>query len=600
MTVTIDINRALEDIDYAKKCYLEKLNGKNIDNNQISKIEDKYQSSIKGWQAESVSDQNEYVIEDGDSNSAGTTRSGGSTASTASDGKNEAAASETTKEPRFKGKSKSASKAALVDAGIAVVGTAGRLIGQKIVTNNAQKLAGQYAKWATADASCKMIDGVSGTVGNTTTSFSASCTPFEGNTFMKGKIKGAVDGTLTSDKLNACRSEIAKNPDIVQTNLDNIGTPEEFSDGSLSNQTMKETQKAAQEAGDKAAKDTGKSAGAIIGCLTAFATGTKYELQRPNKAETHELYRYLMPKLQSGDVELGDAQEELETSNENIAELEEEVQQEEEQVEAETRQIEAEIEEKEEEEQDLVAKAQSEEGLTQEEKTELNETQDEKSELSDELGEVTTRASEEIDENNEKIEDEQETSEESQETVDTIQDVASYAGSFDEDTKTMCIIESGSQALNAYNGAKSSVDAFKLAASGSWAFGATAWAYAVGAMGAAGAAMSLHGTAQQIVFASRIDQEIDVRENVQKNAETTQEGIDTNKDNLESAADRVTRASETIDTINETNESETEIATVVNSTEKTDESDITGTADNAVTSEDNSEKEEKEKKEELV
>ena len=116
----------------------------------------------------------------------------------------------------------------------------------------------------------------------------------------------------------------------------------------------------------------------------------------------------------------------------------------------------------------------------------------------------------------------------------------------------MAIVKAASQGLNAANGTKSAVQAFKLASSGTWAFGATAWAYAVGGMGVAGAAMSTKGVYDQVKYAKHINEEIDVRKDTQSMTVQTQEIKDESVDNLDVAVENVGTVVEEVKTEDKT------------------------------------------------
>ena len=124
----------------------------------------------------------------------------------------------------------------------------------------------------------------------------------------------------------------------------------------------------------------------------------------------------------------------------------------------------------------------------------------------------------------------QDTYDNAAETMGEVQGVTDYAESFDEATRTMCYVEGAAQTLNAASSAKSSYEAFALASSGSWAFGATAWAYAFGVMGASGAAMSGVGVKEQFDWANKVSDEIDLRKETQDFNATSLEMYDENID----------------------------------------------------------------------
>ena len=100
-------------------------------------------------------------------------------------------------------------------------------------------------------------------------------------------------------------------------------------------------------------------------------------------------------------------------------------------------------------------------------------------------------------------------------TMAEIQGMTDYAASFDKTTKVMCYVEGGAQTLNAASSAYSAYQAAAFAASGTWAFGVTSWAWAFVVLGGVAAASSGTSAAEQFKWAGEVGNEVDAREATQ-------------------------------------------------------------------------------------
>ena len=553
MTIRIDGNRAMTDMDYAKDCYLRSLAGENIDKTQIKDIENQYKGSVKGWKAEASNDQNSYEIDDIDK--ATLTRS-----------IEETAKNETLKATaKYKGKTKSASKAAIVDAGIAVVGTAGSIIAGKVVKNALIQKAQEYGKQAAkniigAGMKGAKVQSLGVLTGEQASNLSKDVIEAGAGNSAEEMAKAGLEQRANS-MIGEAKAPTGYIERKVTTTLDNsqyrnaVDNQNYYYNGcGDSTETLQQVQektqfeKQGESAGIRAADDTGQSTEALVGCLTAFATGTKYAIQRPNKDEVDELTDELQPQLESGEVDLDNAEENMVESNENIDTQKEEAEDTKEESEKTIEEIKKEIEEKEQRKAELINQSKTEE-LSDSEKAELETLETDIAALNEKINTTKQESAESIEESNEEIKEEQETMTEAQDTVDTIQDVADYTESFDKSTRTMAIVEAASQGLNAFNGTKSAAKAFKLAKTSSWAFGgagASTMAYIIGGMGLAGAAASTAGVVEQISFVSKVNKVIDARENVQQAATTTAENVEANSENLVEESEAVTRAEDEV------------------------------------------------------
>lgn len=278
--------------------------------------------------------------------------------------------------------------------------------------------------------------------------------------------------------------------------------------------TENAAKKGAELTTQEAGKAVGKSAGSIVGCVIGLATATAYMAKKPNKTEK-EACDKLQDTMAESQAATMSAQEEMSAMGEELMTLSDEAATYNEEA---NEQIEEEKTEYDMYMQTYTAlkeKAESGEQLTEEEKALYTEIVG----LLTESGEVIQEVQDDTSDTVTTIYDDMGTFQEgydyAAETVAEIQGVTDYAESFDKTTQTMCYVEGAAQTLNAASSAKSAYEAFALAASGSWAFGATAWAYAFGAMGAAGAVMSGVGAAEQFNWAGQVGTEIEARKATQ-------------------------------------------------------------------------------------
>lgn len=347
-------------------------------------------------------------------------------------------------------------------------------------------------------------------------------TGYEGG---KGKMiaRGTVDATLAVG--NAVGTQVAKKATTK------IAT--EMSSKALNKVTAKAGEKAASKGVEKSqeqlAKGTGKSIGCIVGCTLGLAAGVAYMAKKPNK-EQKEACDELQNTMQDSQAALASAQEDMSTYSDELVDLSDQAQVYNEDANDEIEDKKSEFDMYKASYDELIEKANSGETLTEDEKALLKEL----APLMQELGEGINETSEETTDAVAELYDEMGTYQDGYDnaasTMAEVEGVTDYAESFDEATRTMCYVEGAAQTLNAASSAKSSYEAFALASSGSWAFGATAWAYAFGVMGASGAAMSGVGAAQQFQWAGNVGTEIDLRKDTQELNATTTDIYDENID----------------------------------------------------------------------
>lgn len=346
-----------------------------------------------------------------------------------------------------------------VDAGLSVIGAAGSIITKKVVTKAATKVA---TKVLTENITKETAKGVG----------------------QKIAVKAT---TKASEKL---AEEAAKKGG------------------------EKVAEESATAVATEAGKNVGKSAGCIVGCVVGAATAAAYWAKRPNKEEK-EACDALQSEMAGAQGALAEAQGEMECMSDEIIALSDEANM----VNEDTNE---EIEEQKTEYdmylQTLLAiqeKAEAGEPLTDSEKELYKEVVGYLSEIGINIEEMSEDTTDEVADLYDEISTYQDGYDYTAETMGEIEGLTDYAEGFDSATRTMCYVEAGAQTLNAGFSAKSAYEAFALAASGSWAFGATAWAYAFGVMGAAAAVSSGIAAGQQMTWAGEVGTEIEMRKATQ-------------------------------------------------------------------------------------
>jgi len=272
---------------------------------------------------------------------------------------------------------------------------------------------------------------------------------------------------------------------------------------------------AASELSGADAQMAGCNSGATeIACITAFAIGTKYEITRPNKDE-HEELETLKQSMESGDVEIANALIKLQEAEGEVEVLRTEAEEVKETVDEELQAKIEELEQKKARIEELNTKAQSEDGLTEEEKAELETLTGEVQVLQEEIDEKKGESVDEVGDKQEDIEAQQENVDASEAVFNSVLDVANYAETFDEASKDSATLEAVAQGLNAAMGfGAAAALTFK-----SPLLSLTPYGQVLRGLALAGAGMSTHGAIEQGVWASDIGDEIDVRKDIQQNAE---------------------------------------------------------------------------------
>ena len=281
-----------------------------------------------------------------------------------------------------------------------------------------------------------------------------------------------------------------------------------------------EAAKKATEATALAAKNVGKAVGCIIGCVVGAATATAYWVKNPNKEEK-QACDALQTEMAGAQSTLSETQSEMEYMSEEIIALSDEAN-------YTNEDTNEEIEEQKSQYDMYMAsylalqdKLDAGEPLTDSEKELYKEVVGYLGEIGGTIEEISEDTTDVVSDLYDEIGSYQEGYDVAAETMGEIEGLTDYAASFDEATQIMCYVEGGAQTLNAASSGKASYQAFALASSGSWAFGATAWAYAFGVMGAAGAAGSTAASMQQFSWAGQVGTEIEMRKATQDlNTET--------------------------------------------------------------------------------
>ena len=394
-----------------------------------------------------------------------------------------------------------------VDGALSVAGTVGTLAGGKI-----------FKKWTAKLATQEVLErGLTEVVENGTVELT------------KGEIRQiAKNGAKAGAEKFVGKGTEASVQKVAEAGAEEIGkevgdkVTEQVGEKAGEKAGEKVGEEVGKQVGDKvttettsqATKDAGKTVGCIIGCIMGAATATKYLIQKPNK-EQKEACDALQTEMTGAQAVLCGSQNEMAVMSNEIITLSDE---------ANTRNEEANetIEEKKTEYDmymqtysALKAKIDAGEALTDSEKELYKEVVTYLTETGIVIEETAEQTTDEVADLYDEINSYQEGYDNVAETMGQVEGLTNYAEGFDKATKTMCYVEAGVQGLNVISSTKAAYEAFALGSSGSWAFGATAWAYAFAAMGAYGAVTSGIGAGQQIKWAGEVGTEIELREGTQ-------------------------------------------------------------------------------------
>ncbi len=282
----------------------------------------------------------------------------------------------------------------------------------------------------------------------------------------------------------------------------------------------KVTGKTAENAAATATSNNTAAAGFIVGCTLGLATATAYMAKKPNK-EQKEACDELQNVMKDSQASLQDSQSNMEHMANEIIELSDEANEANEDANNEIKEKKAQYDMYRASYEALKAKADSGEPLTEEEKALYQELVKYMTETGEGITTIQEDTTDTVGEAYEDMGTYQDGYDEVADTMGNIEGITDFAESFDEATQTLCYVETVAQGLNAAASTKAAFDAGKFAASGSWLFGATSWAWAFAAMGGAGAAMSVKGAREQKDWAKAVGTEIDLRKDTQSfNTET--------------------------------------------------------------------------------
>lgn len=277
----------------------------------------------------------------------------------------------------------------------------------------------------------------------------------------------------------------------------------------------KQAAKKGVEESAQASKNASSSIGCIVGCTLGAATAASYWAKKPNKDEK-EACDALQDEMVNAQGALNMAQEDMSVADEEVIELSDEAQITNEDANATIEDKKSEYDAYKASYDALMEKVKAGEPLTEDEKALLKELIPLMQELGIDIGEIQEDTTDVTGELYDEIGTYQEIYDNAAQTVGEVQGLTDYAASFDSSTQTMCYVEGGAQSLNALTTGKASYEAFALASSGTWAFGATAWAYAFGVLGAVGAASSGLAAKQQFEWAGNVGTEIGMRKDAQE------------------------------------------------------------------------------------
>lgn len=458
---SFSLSNAVNSQSYAYKCWYNYNYGNNtmgISAKDMGEITQTWNSQLSNWRATALDDENAYEIEDDDFSTA------------KMNGKNQAKDATS-----YDGKKGGMIARGTVDAVASITGAVGSILVKKAATKAATEVAEIGAKKVITNVGSKVVAGTTA--------------KFVNKSAQKVAEKAAEKATEEAAK-KATTKEAAEQ----------IG--------------KEAAEEAIQETSNQVGKNVGKSVGCIVGCTIGLATATAYMAKKPNKDEK-EACDALQDEMNNATAALGDAQNEMSDMRDEIETLSDDAQMANEDANGEIEDKKSEYDFYKASYDALMEKVNSGEQLTDDEKELLKELVPIMQQLGVDIADTQEETTDTVGEIYGEMETYQEGYDNAAETVAEVQGLTDYAESFDSATQTMCYVEAGAQTLNAASSGKSSYEAFALANSGSWFFGATAWAYAFGVMGATGAAMSGVGAAEQMDWAGKVGTEIGMRKDTQ-------------------------------------------------------------------------------------
>ena len=492
---SFNLSQATTSQSYAYKCWYNYNYGNNtmkISAKDMGEITQTWNSELKNWRANAENDDNKYEIEDDDY-------------STAKLNGKESAKDKT----GYDGGTGGTKARGIGDAVSSIGNVVSTYIGKKVATKIATKVATQQASKIISNVGANVVaSGTAKTLMGKAISKTATKVAEKATTEAAEKATKAV-ATATAGKtgMQALQAKAAAEMTVGKEAAD----------------------KAAKETGAQVGKDAGKSVGCIVGCTLGLASGVAYMAKKPNKDEK-EACKELQNTMRDSQASLQMAQEDMTSAGDEIVDLSD-------QAIAYNEDANSNIEDKKTEYDmyktsydALMNKAKANETLSEDEKLLLKELVPVMQQLGLDIEDISNDTTDSVGEIYDEMGTYQDTYDNAAETMGEVQGVTDYAESFDEATRTMCYVEGAAQTLNAASSAKSSYEAFALASSGSWAFGATAWAYAFGVMGVSGAAMSGVGVKEQFDWANKVSDEIDLRKETQDFNATSLEMYDENID----------------------------------------------------------------------
>lgn len=469
-------------------------NTMNLTAEEMGLITQAWKDRIPSWQATVSSDENEYEFDDSEY------------ANYKTEGRNAAQ-----KTVGYK-KSQGGDIAAVAGHGVTAIGgaifsnIAGKVFAEEAAKQAAKNLAKKAAEEATKEAAKELGVEVSKEIVKEAGKEAAKQA---GKEATKETVKQAAEKAATkaaSEAATKAASEAAKEGGKEITKEAAAEAAKQGGEAVAG--------KVTEEAATEAVKDAGKSIGCIIGCVVGAATAAAYWIKQPNKEEK-EACDKLQTEMTGAQATLADTQGEMQTMSDEIINLSDEANMLNEDTNEEIEEQKTEYDMYYETYLAIQEKIDAGEPLTESEKELYKEVIGYLSEtgvLIEELSEDTT---DEVSDLYDEIGTYQDGYDVAAESMGQIEGMTDYAASFDETTQTMCYVEGIAQTINAASSAKSAYEAFALATSGSWAFGATAWAYAFGVMGAAAAVSSGIGAGQQFTWAGQVGTEIEMRKATQ-------------------------------------------------------------------------------------
>ncbi len=258
-----------------------------------------------------------------------------------------------------------------------------------------------------------------------------------------------------------------------------------------------------------------KNVGMWVAATLAAAEATLYLTRKPNKDQVDAGKALYESELPQGQASLEEAQNNMNDASEEIAEKGEEAEEKNEEANAQIEENKILFDFYRQQYEAIKAKKESGQELTEDEKALVKQLTPIMQQLGEDITTTMEDTSQEVTDLQSDIEEKQDVFDESGETMAEVEGMTEYAEGFDENTRTMCYVESAAQGLNATS---AGIAVAQLASTN--VFGINTPFIALGTYAGI---VSGKGMIDQLGYASSMTDEIHARRDVQEfNAETTE------------------------------------------------------------------------------